>query len=175
MDSVKKLLTKTLLIDEGFRTKPYVCTAGKMTIGVGRNFEDNPFTAVEREALGIMSTIPNTQFHELTLKPLSEEQVQWLLGQDLDKLIAGVETHPVLGPIYALQDPVRQVAILNLVYNMGINTLLGFKHFLAAMFAKDYSSAEYSLKRSRWNSQVGRRAGRVRMMVKEGTLAGYPN
>ena len=70
MATTKSELARTLMVDEGFRTKPYVCTAGKMTIGVGRNFEDNPFTPDERAVLGIKSTIPGTQFQELSMKPL---------------------------------------------------------------------------------------------------------
>jgi lysozyme len=38
-------------IDEGFRGKPYKCTAGKVTIGFGRNLDDNPLTRAEAEFL----------------------------------------------------------------------------------------------------------------------------
>lgn len=34
-------LEKDLIRDEGLRLKPYRCTADKLTIGVGRNLEDN--------------------------------------------------------------------------------------------------------------------------------------
>lgn len=33
-------LERQLFTDEGLRLKPYLCTAGKVTIGVGRNLED---------------------------------------------------------------------------------------------------------------------------------------
>ena len=35
----KNRLKKQLVIDEGFRSKPYRCSAGKLTIGIGRNIE----------------------------------------------------------------------------------------------------------------------------------------
>jgi lysozyme len=38
-------------IDEGFRGQPYECTAGKITIGYGRNLDDNPLTKKEAEYL----------------------------------------------------------------------------------------------------------------------------
>jgi len=40
-----------LKIDEGFRGRPYKCTAGKTTIGYGRNLDDNPLTKEEAEYL----------------------------------------------------------------------------------------------------------------------------
>lgn len=40
-----------LKTDEGFRGEPYKCTAGKTTIGYGRNLEANPMTEDEAEYL----------------------------------------------------------------------------------------------------------------------------
>ena len=37
--------------DEGLRLKPYQCTAGKLTIGYGRNLEDRGITREEAEYL----------------------------------------------------------------------------------------------------------------------------
>jgi len=37
--------------DEGLRLKPYHCTAGKLTIGYGRNLEDRGITEAEAEYL----------------------------------------------------------------------------------------------------------------------------
>ena len=36
---------------EGLRLQPYRCTAGKLTIGYGRNLEDNGITAAEAEQM----------------------------------------------------------------------------------------------------------------------------
>ena len=43
---------KTLIRHESLRKKPYRCTAGKLTIGVGRNLEDRGITT--EEALYLM-------------------------------------------------------------------------------------------------------------------------
>lgn len=40
-------LTKQLVFHEGLRLKPYKCTSGKLTIGVGRNLEDRGITTEE--------------------------------------------------------------------------------------------------------------------------------
>jgi lysozyme len=44
-------LEKELIRDEGLKLKPYRCTAGKLTIGVGRNIEDTGITEAEAVAL----------------------------------------------------------------------------------------------------------------------------
>lgn len=38
---VSERLIKQLITHEGYREKPYLCSAGKVTIGIGRNIEDN--------------------------------------------------------------------------------------------------------------------------------------
>lgn len=40
-----------LKTDEGFKGVPYLCTANKVTIGYGRNLDDNPLTKKEAEYL----------------------------------------------------------------------------------------------------------------------------
>lgn len=40
-----------LVIDEGMKLKPYRCTAGKLTIGVGRNLDDVGITEAEAKTL----------------------------------------------------------------------------------------------------------------------------
>lgn len=42
-------LKKQLVVDEGFRPKPYRCSAGKLTIGIGRNIEDMGIARDEAE------------------------------------------------------------------------------------------------------------------------------
>ncbi|CCG42198.1 glycoside hydrolase family protein [Magnetospirillum molischianum] len=44
-------LRRELIRDEGLKLKPYRCTAGKLTIGVGRNIEDRGITADEAMVL----------------------------------------------------------------------------------------------------------------------------
>lgn len=40
MSGVRELVLAPLMRDEGFRRKPYRCSAGKLTIGYGTNLED---------------------------------------------------------------------------------------------------------------------------------------
>ena len=41
-----------LILHEKCVLHPYKCPAGKLTIGIGRNTEDNPFTAEELRVVG---------------------------------------------------------------------------------------------------------------------------
>lgn len=45
-------LIEQIILDEGLELKPYACTAGKLTIGVGRNLEDVGIT--ESEAMFLL-------------------------------------------------------------------------------------------------------------------------
>ena len=47
----KAKLIAQLSIDEGFRAKPYRCTAGKLTIGYGRNLDDVGVSVAEAEMM----------------------------------------------------------------------------------------------------------------------------
>lgn len=40
-----------LMLNEGYRKKPYLCTANKMTIGYGRNLEDRGIDEIEARFL----------------------------------------------------------------------------------------------------------------------------
>jgi lysozyme len=56
-------LTDLLIKHEGLRLRPYQCTAGKTTIGVGRNLTDNGIT--EKEALMMLNRDINVCIQEL--------------------------------------------------------------------------------------------------------------
>ncbi|MCP4263640.1 MAG: lysozyme, partial [Planctomycetes bacterium] len=47
MEQVAQLIAQ----HEGLRLKPYKCTAGKITIGYGRNLDDNGISEQEAEAM----------------------------------------------------------------------------------------------------------------------------
>lgn len=57
-------LSELLIRHEGLRLKPYQCTAGKTTIGVGRNLSDNGIT--EEEAMLMLNRDINVCIQELS-------------------------------------------------------------------------------------------------------------
>jgi lysozyme len=69
-------------------------------------------------------------------------------------------------------DDVRQRVLANMCFNMGIGKLLGFKNFLVAVQAKDWTKAVAEMKNSAWFKQVGQRAVRLASMMESGNDPG---
>lgn len=63
----REALRQSLIRDEGLRLKPYRCTAGKLTIGVGRNLDDGGITA--QEAMQLLDHDINACLEDLAFYP----------------------------------------------------------------------------------------------------------
>ena len=61
-----------------------------------------------------------------------------------------------------------QRVLANMAFNLGITRLLNFKKFLGALELKHYKTAAAEMMDSRWATQVGPRATRLRDRVLEG-------
>lgn len=133
-----ELLKKELVRDEDERLKPYRCTAGKLTIGVGRNLDD----------VG-----------------LSADESAYLLGNDIARVMA--ELDKAL-PWWRGLSEVRQRALANMAFNLGVPRLKGFARMLAALQAGQWDEAATQALASKWAQQVGDRAKRIALMIKEG-------
>ncbi|MBF0622816.1 MAG: glycoside hydrolase family protein [Magnetococcales bacterium] len=131
-------MQKQLVLHEGMRTEPYHCTAGKLTIGVGRNLDD----------VGI-----------------SEDEAMVLLANDIAKAEAEVSDRI---SAYAGLDEVRKRVLVDMSFNMGIGGLLKFKNMLAALEAGDYAETARQMLDSRWARQVGSRSERLSTMMETG-------
>ena len=131
-------MVRQLRLHEGERLKPYRCTAGKLTIGIGRNLEDRGIT---------------------------REESAYLLANDIAAVER--ELLRAL-PWVATLDEVRQRVLLDMAFNMGIVGLLGFKRTLATIQAGDYQAAAAMMLDSRWAKQVGQRAERLSRMMATG-------
>jgi len=131
-------LEEQLIRDEAVRLKPYRDSVGKLTIGVGRNLDD----------VGI-----------------SHDEAMTLLANDIDHASAQLRSKL---PWTISLDEVRQAALINMAFNMGIGGLLGFRKFLAALEAGDYKTAAEEMMSSLWYKQVGDRAHRLSVQIETG-------
>ena len=122
------ILLEQLKDFEGLELKAYQCTAGKTTIGLGRNLDDYGIT--EEEA------------YYLAKNNINE------LENELDRAI----------PWWRQLEEARQRALINLAYNVGTTTLLKFKKTLQYLEDGSYEEAAKEVLDSRWADQVGRRA-----------------
>ena len=131
-------LIETLRRHEGVKNTLYKCTSDKWTIGVGRNLEDVGLSEEEIDML-LLNDIKRT-------KELMDDYIPW--HNDLDE--------------------VRQEALINFVFNVGIGTTIKFKNAMAALEANDYDTAAIEMLDSNWAKQVGSRAEEVTQMIKTG-------
>ena len=121
-------LRNTLIRHEGLKLLPYKCTAGKLTLGVGRNIED---------------------------RGISKETAMQMLDEDIE--ICLNELMERLNYFENLPTEVQET-LVNLCFNMGISRLMKFQLMLGAIQAGQYELAAKELLDSRYARQVGKRA-----------------
>jgi lysozyme len=129
-----------LIRDEGERLSPYFDNAvpPRMTIGVGRNLTD---------------------------RGISKEESRYLLQNDIDSHSQALDRFL---PWWTTLDEVRQRALFNMCFNLGIAGLLGFKNMLEALQHKDWAGVSRHARSSTWFAQVGLRAVRIVYMFETG-------
>jgi len=118
-------IKEQLVRHEGLRLKPYRCTAGRLTIGIGRNLDDCGISQSEDYVM-LINDIMNC-----------EKQLQSKIPD-----------------IYNGLDEVRKSVLLNMCFNLGINGLLGFKNTLAFVKVGDWERAANNMLVSKWAKQV---------------------
>ena len=131
-------LQKQLIRHEDLRLKPYRCSVGKLTIGIGRNLDD----------VGI-----------------TEEEAYFLLGNDISRVIAELEQNI---PVFSSLDEIRKRVVIDMGFNLGISRLLRFRRMLAALEQGDYQKAAAEMLDSKWARQVGKRATNLNKMMLTG-------
>lgn len=139
----KSMAKQMLKRHEGLRLTVYECTAGKKTIGYGRNLEDRGIT--EREA---------------------EE----LLDNDIEAVEAQLRNS--FDFYMRLSDP-RKAVLIDLTFNIGLAGVKGFKNMLAALDRQDYTEAKHQLLDSRYARQVPNRAKELADLLEEGAQGSW--
>jgi lysozyme len=131
-------LKNELIRDEARRAKPYQCSAGKLTIGVGWNLDDN----------GLPDDIIE-QLFDISIAN-AENDAKSLFGN------------------YSDLSPARQRVVINMAFNLGRKRLSGFKKMIAAVESGDWQEATEQMLDSRWSHQVGKRSWRLADMMRDG-------
>ncbi len=126
------LLKAELILDEGLRLKPYLCPAGKLTIGVGRNLTDRGISYAEAMVL-------------------FDNDIA-IVVDGLDHALPWWQALPG-GPDRALANMGRQYGGPS---SAGLSPDAG-----GALRRGDYATASREAQNSQWATQVGPRAERV--------------
>ncbi len=123
---------------EGLKLFPYKCTAGKQTIGYGRNIEDTG---------------------------ISEEEAEFMLQADIERCI--LELVEKTDYFMVLCEP-RQTVLINMLFNLGWPRFNRFKKMITAIKEGDYATASVEMLDSRWADQVGGRAKELASIMSRG-------
>lgn len=131
-------LKQQLIKHEGLELMPYKCTAGKLTIGVGRNIEDRGITY---------------------------DEAMYLLENDLTLYhVELMKAFPVVDQL----DVVRQYTLVNMAFNLGITKLRQFKLMWAAIEDNDFEVAAQEMLNSKWSRDVGARSLQLSEQMRTG-------
>jgi lysozyme len=122
---------------EGLRLKVYRDTAGKLTIGYGRNLDD---------------------------KGISNSEAETLLDNDLKEVYGDLET--IFSKTIWDEDINRLAALVSMRFNLGPAGFRKFKKMIEAVRNRDWNEAANQAKDSQWYSQVGVRGQEIVDLLK---------
>lgn len=131
-------LEQQLIRHEGYRQFPYRCSAGKMTIAIGRNLDD---------------------------RGISEDEAKYMLHNDIE--ICKQELN-LLYPVVKVLNSFRYNVLINMCFNIGIRRLSQFKKMWVAIGIGDFEEASRQMLDSKWAIQVGKRANELAEIMKKG-------
>lgn len=140
-------IIQRLVINEGLRFNPYLCSAGKLTIGVGRCLDTNPLTQDEINFIG----------HDCRTQPITKDQAFYLLRHDIDKVKKQLDKKL---PWWKNLNEDRQYVLIDMCFQMGISGLLKFKKMLLNLSTGYYQQAADELMDSEYAKQTPARAER---------------
>ena len=134
-----KPIEQLLLKHEGLKLTPYRCTAGKLTIGVGRNIEE---------------------------KGITEEEALFLLRNDIKKCKWDLANSIFKSQFYNFPELIQNV-LINMRFQLGYTGFRNFRKMIKAFQNLDYEEAITQMKDSAWYKQVPNRADDLIEMVRE--------
>ena len=138
-------LREQLKIDEGVKYEIYKDHLGYPTFGIGHLITENDPEHGKPDGTKISEDRVNEIFETDVAKFVSEAKI---LFPDLDDL-----------------PDVAQQVIVNMAFNMGRPRLSKFKNFIAGVNDRDWTRAAEEMMDSRWATQVGDRAIRLRNQI----------
>ena len=99
--------------------------------------------------------------------PVSKERVIECFEKDIESVFSDLERNM---PWVSDQPEDIKRVLANMCFNLGITRLLKFQKFLTAIEKQDWNTAAVEMMDSRWATQVGPRATRLRDRVLKGGL-----
>ena len=148
METIEQFITR----HEGRKLKPYKCTAGHWTIGVGWNMDANPLPKDIRDYLKAHGSITN-------------EMVDKLLDISINQAVK--DCHKLF-PEFESFSPNRKMALTDFVFQLGLSRSSAFVNTIAAINTGRWEDAVKEMRDSNWFKQVPNRAKEVTELIEEG-------
>lgn len=132
------ILRDRIIEHEGLRLKPYKCSMGYLTIGVGRNLETNG---------------------------ISKQEAMMLLDNDMERCKADVARNM---PWSLDLDDMRKGVLVEMVFQLGIGRVMLFKKMISALREHNYEAAANEVLTSAWHKQTPKRCETLARIMREG-------
>jgi len=155
---------------EGFFANPYLCPTGHCTIGYGTNLE------AHRKFIPFEDLRKSKMVGRSLCEALKKRGMVWDKEQATAAMVEELQgTHNALvqrcsayNALLAKGEEVRAYALLDMAYNMGVQSLLTFKNTLPKIERGNYEAGAAGMRASKWFRQVGRRSRAVCHMMETG-------
>lgn len=142
MDDLFTIALNLIKLHEGYRPKAYKDSVGKITIGFGRDLQDNPPSLDEWNTIIFPNGLTHDQAEKL-LDPQVTDVINWL-----SKTFTWWNNLTIN----------RKVCLIDIVFNIGKGGFLKFHDTIAALEKGNYVEAASQLKNSAWYTETGQRA-----------------
>lgn len=136
----RQKLKALLTRHESYKQFPYSDTTGHLTIGIGRNLTDHGVSLTE---------------------------ASFMLDEDIAYFTGKLSQY--LGFFTKLTEN-RQIALVDMCFNLGMQGFLNFRQMILALEAHDYERAANEMLDSKWAEQVGERASCLANIIRTGNI-----
>lgn len=146
-----EILRAELTRDEGKVARLYRDSRGYWTVGIGH--------LMDKRIIGAHDEL---QARIWARGYATEDEIKELFDRDVTRKLNVMDQRM---PWYKTLSPVRRRVLINMVFNLGIDGLLGFRNTLAKIKRGDYKGAAENMLKSLWAKQVKGRARRLAYMM----------
>lgn len=143
-----------LNVEEGYSEKPYYCSAGYPTIGIGQRI--GPKGAP-------------LKLYEFTV---SKALAAVWLAEKVKETLADMDKYDNIRAAMAVCNEPRQAILISMAYQMGAEGLSKFANTLKSIAAQNWHAAQSGMLASKWARQTPNRANRHAIQMLTGNW--YP-
>jgi lysozyme len=102
---------------------------------------------------------------------LYDDEIDFILKRRIERAMAEAAKLPV----YPNLSPARKSVIVDMVFNMGLQKVLGFKNMLSNLKLGIWDLAAQDMLNSEWADEVGNRAIQLAEVMKSGQVKNAPD